>query len=193
MGNLTGIRVLIIATNGYAELSEPREALEDAGATVLIAAPSSDPIRGVSGVDLSHMMPQVSTPDLVLHDVDTSKFDALFIPGGLGNPDALRIVPTAVAIVRSFVASGKLVASICHGPWMLIEAGVVEGRKVTGWHSLRTDLTNAGALVRNEAVVRDDNLITSRMPSDIPAFSEAIIQALHEQVSIARKPSVSNG
>lgn len=181
MKELQGVTVLVLVTNGFAELYEPRQALIEAGATVLLAAPTLAPINGVSGTDLSHMTAVSMAPDTLIESVDPDKFDALFIPGGLGNPDALRIVPAAVDLVRAFVESGKLVASICHGPWMLIEAGVVKGRSLTGWKSVRTDLTNAGATVFDQPVVRDGNLLTSRMPADIPMFSDALILALKEQ------------
>ncbi|MGE7370338.1 type 1 glutamine amidotransferase domain-containing protein [Neorhizobium sp. NPDC001467] len=179
-------RVLTIATNGFAELAEPRQALIDAGVVVDLASPSLDTIRGVAGTDLSNMSPHFVSPDLVLEDVNVEHYDALFIPGGLANPDTLRTIPSAVAVVRAFIAAGKLVASICHGPWMLIEADAVKGKAATGWHSLRTDLTNAGARVWDEPVVKDDNLLTSRMPEDIPFFSEALVQALRQQCSVRK-------
>lgn len=180
MKELQNFSVLVLATNGFAELFEPRQALIDAGATVRLAAPTLAPIKGVSGTDLAQMTAVSFVPDMLIESVDPDEFDALFIPGGLGNPDALRIVPAAVNLVRVFVDSGKVVASICHGPWMLIEAGVVKGRCLTGWRSIRTDLTNAGATVLDQSVVRDGNLLTSRMPADIPTFSNALVLAIKE-------------
>lgn len=178
MSDLTGKKILIIATNGFAELVEPRQALIDAGATVVVASPSLEDIKGVSGIDLSKMSPHTISPDLTLDDINVEEYDALFVPGGLGSPDALRIIPSAVAVVKSFVAAQKLVASICHGPWLLIEADAVSGKVVTGWKSIRTDLINAGARIVDDPVVRDGNLLTSRMPSDIPAFSRALVAAI---------------
>ena len=178
MSDLAGKKVLIIATNGFAELVEPRQALIDAGANVVVASPSLENVRGVCGIDLSNMSPHSITPDLTLEDIGVGDFDALFVPGGLGSPDALRIIPSAVELVRSFVIADKLVASICHGPWLLIEADAVRGKSVTGWKSIRTDLANAGAKIIDEPVVQDGNLLTSRMPSDIPAFSKALVAAI---------------
>jgi protease I len=180
MSQIANTRVLIIATNGFAELVEPRQALIDAGAIVDVAAPSLDPIAGVSGTDLSRMTAHSLSPDLTFEDVDPDRYLALFIPGGLGSPDRMRILPKAVSIVKSFVSADKLVASICHGPWMLIEADAVKGRIVTGWESIRKDLINAGAKVWDEQVVRDRNLLTSRMPADIPFFSEALVEAVKQ-------------
>lgn len=171
-------RVLILATNGFAELLEPRQALIDAGATVILAAPSREPISGVSGINLTHMEPISIKPDISIDEIDENAFDALFLPGGLGNPDRLRIIQEAVDVVGRFMRAEKLIASICHGPWMLVEAGVVDGRRLTGWRSIRTDLLNAGATVLDEPIVRDGNLLTSRMPEDIPSFSQAFIEAL---------------
>ncbi len=172
-------RVLMIATNGFAELFEPRRILAEAGARVTLASVERRPIQGLLFDDVTGSMSERSIlPELALEDVDTSKFDALVLPGGVRNPDTLRMNPEAVRIVRRFSDDGKVVAAICHAPWMLIEAGVVSGRRVTGWFSIRTDLRNAGGEVVDEPVVVDRNIITSRMPSDIPAFSSAVIEAL---------------
>ncbi len=173
-------RVLILVTDGFAELLEPRQALIAAGVTVILAAPSHEPISGVSGINLAHMEPISIKPDITIDEIDEHVFDALFLPGGLGNPDRLRIIPRAMDVVARFMRAEKLIASICHGPWMLIEAGVVEGRRLTGWRSIRTDLQNAGAIVLDEPVVKDGNLLTSRMPEDIPIFAQALIEALSE-------------
>lgn len=178
MRDLQTSRVLIIATDGFAELIEPRQALISAGAQVTLASPSREPIKGVSGTKLSHLEPASIDPDITIDEVMVDDFDALFLPGGLGNPDRLRIMPEAVKIVRQFMQRGRLVSSICHGPWLLIEAGVVDGRRLTGWLSIRTDLINAGAVVLDEPVVLDGNLLTSRMPDDIPLFNEAFASAL---------------
>jgi len=178
MPDLSRVRVLILATDGFEqdELFGPRAALLDAGAQVTVASLKSDPIvgekHGQKGASI--------TPDTTLDQVDTSEFDALVLPGGLANPDTLRMDDRAVEIVEEFVDDDKLVAAICHGPWLLVEADAVDGRRVTGWPSIRTDLSNAGAQVVDEQVVVDGNLITSRKPEDIPAFNQAVIAALRE-------------
>jgi len=181
MADLNDVRVLMIATDGFEndELFQPRQALLDAGAKVTLASIARDPIQGEKGGEKADTI----TPDLVLGDVDTEEFDALVIPGGVGNPDKMRLQGRAVQIVEEFMDDDKIVAAICHGPWMLVEADVVDGRKVTSWPSIRTDLENAGADVVDEAVVVDGKLITSRKPDDIPAFNKAIIAALEEELA----------
>ena len=178
MADLTRTRVLMIAADGFetVELFEPRRALEAAGATVTLASIRTDPIQGMKGdIDKAEM----ATPDLTLDEVDVDDFDALVLPGGVANPDKLRIEARAVEIVQDFMDDEKIVAAICHAPWLLAEADVIDGRRVTGFESIRTDLENAGAdVVGDEEVVIDDNLITSRCPDDIPAFNRAIIAAL---------------
>ncbi|MBH0113582.1 type 1 glutamine amidotransferase [Novosphingobium sp. YJ-S2-02] len=169
-------RVLILATNGFeqSELMGPRDALSEAGFEVLVASPEEGEIKGWKHTDWGESV----KVDLALDDVRAATFDGLVLPGGQINPDVLRINDTAVELVRAFVDAGKPVAAICHAPWLLIEAGVVEGRTVTGWPSIRTDLANAGAKVVDREVAVDGNLITSRKPDDIPAFAEAMIAAL---------------
>jgi protease I len=183
MAELNDARVLMIATDGFEndELFKPRQALIDAGAKVTLASIKSDPIQGEKAGEKADTI----TPDLILSDVDTEEFDALVIPGGVGNPDKLRMQGRAVQIVEEFMDDGKIVAAICHGPWMLVEADVVDGRRVTSWPSIRTDLENAGADVVDEEVVVDGKLITSRKPDDIPAFNKAIIEALEEELAEA--------
>ena len=177
MPDLADTNVLILATDGFenAELFEPRQALIDAGATVTLASLKSDPIKGVINDDRDG---DTITPDLTVEDVDVAEYDALLLPGGLGNPDKLRQNDRAVEIVGAFMDDGKIVAAICHGPWLLAEADVIDGRTLTSYPSIRTDLSNAGADVVDREVVVDDNLITSRNPGDIPAFNAAIIEAL---------------
>ena len=180
MADLTQARVLILAADHFedAELFDPRQALLDAGASVTVASIGKDPIQGVK----HDSEPTRTCPvDLTLDEVDTEEFDALLLPGGALNPDKMRMQERAVEIVQEFMEDEKPVAAICHAPWLLIEADVVEGRRVTSWPSLRTDLENAGADVVDEQVVIDGNLITSRKPGDIPAFSQALIQALTEE------------
>ncbi|WP_375272220.1 type 1 glutamine amidotransferase domain-containing protein [Sphingomonas sp.] len=177
MADLSTLRVLMLATDGFeeAELFEPRQALLDAGVQVTLASIKTDAIQGV--VNDSEKGKSI-TPDVTLDQVDTEEFDALVLPGGVGNPDKLRLQDRAVEIVEEFMDDDKIVAAICHAPWLLVEADVVDGRTVTSWPSVRTDLENAGADVVDEQVVVDDNLITSRKPDDIPAFNDAIIKAL---------------
>ncbi|OYY89597.1 MAG: peptidase C56 [Sphingomonas sp. 28-66-16] len=180
MHDITNARVLIIATDGFeqSELFRPREALMDAGATVTLASIKTDPIQGMKHDEKGERI----TPDMVLADVDVSDYDALVLPGGVANPDTMRMQPRAIEIIQSFFDDDKTVGAICHAPWLLIEADVVDGRRATSWPSLRTDLENAGAEVVDEEVVIDGNLITSRKPDDIPAFNTALIEAISAQV-----------
>ena len=177
MTDLSQTRVLFVATDGFEndELFKPRQALIDAGAQVTLASLKSDPIAGVVN---DEERGDSITPDVTVDDVDTADFDALVLPGGVGNPDKLRMNDRAVEIVGEFMDDGKIVAAICHGPWLLAEADVIDGKTVTSWPSIRTDLENAGAQTVDREVVVDDNLITSRKPDDIPAFNRAIIDAL---------------
>jgi protease I len=183
MADLSQAHVLILATDGFEqdELFLPRQALLDAGARVTLASIKTDPITGEKGGEKGRSI----TPDVTLGQVDTEDFDALLLPGGVGNPDKLRIQGRAVEIVQEFMDDDKIVAAICHAPWLLIEADVVDGRRATSWPSVRTDLANAGASVLDEEVVIDRNLITSRKPDDIPAFNRALIEALVEELAEA--------
>ncbi|MDB5677232.1 type 1 glutamine amidotransferase domain-containing protein [Sphingomonas bacterium] len=183
MADLKNARVLMIATDGFEndELFKPRQALIDAGATVTLASIEREPIQGEKAGEKADTI----TPDMTLRDVDTEEFDALVIPGGVGNPDKMRLQGRAIQIVEEFMDDDKIVAAICHGPWLLVEADVIDGRKVTSWPSIRTDLENAGADVVDQEVVVDGKLITSRKPDDIPAFNRAIIDALAEELADA--------
>jgi protease I len=176
--------VLILAADQFeeSELFEPRQALLDAGASVTIASIKAEPIQGVKNDSEPARKADV---DMTLDQVDTEEFDALLLPGGVGNPDKMRLQARALEIVQEFMEDEKPVAAICHAPWLLVEADVVEGRRVTSWPSVRTDLENAGAEVVDEQVVVDGNLITSRKPDDIPAFSQALIKALEEELAEA--------
>jgi protease I len=176
MADLSDTHVLFMATDGFEndELFKPRQALLDAGAKVTLASIKKDPIQGEKAGEKADTI----TPDITLDQVDTDDYDALVLPGGVGNPDKLRVQERAVEIVEEFFDDDKLVAAICHGPWLLAEADVLDGRRVTSWPSIRTDLANAGADVVDEQVVQDGKLITSRKPDDIPAFNEAIIAEL---------------
>lgn len=169
-------KVLILATDGFeqSELFDPRQALLNAGAEVTLASIAMDPIQGMKHDKKGDTI----RPDMLLGDVEPADFDMLVLPGGVANPDTLRMQPEAVKIVQAFFADDRPVAAICHGPWLLAEANVVSGRKMTSWQSIRTDLRNAGAEVQDAEVVVDRNLITSRKPEDIPAFNRAILDAL---------------
>lgn len=175
-------RILIIATDGFeqSELFEPRRRLINEGAKVTLASPQADPIQGMKHDEKGDSI----TPDMLLGAVHPEDYDGLIVPGGVANPDALRTDARAVEIVRAFVTSGKPVAAICHGPWLLVEADVVRGRTVTSWPSVRTDLANAGAQVVDQEVAVDGNLITSRNPDDIPAFVEAFRTAVTAMATV---------
>ena len=180
MADLSQARVLMLAADGFeaVELFGPRQALLDAGVAVTLASIKTDPIQGMKN-DVEPV--ETITPDITLDQVDTEEFDALVLPGGALNPDKMRLQERAVEIVQEFMDDDKIVAAICHAPWLLVEADVVDGRRLTSWPSVRTDLANAGAEVVDEEVVVDGNLITSRKPDDIPAFNKAIIAALEEE------------
>ncbi|WP_017665122.1 type 1 glutamine amidotransferase domain-containing protein [Porphyrobacter sp. AAP82] len=170
-------RVLIIATDGFeqSELLEPKRLLEEAGADVTLASLEPGTIRGWDRKDWGESV----AVDCTIADVSAGDYDALLLPGGQMNPDILRMEHKVIDLVRAFDAAQKPVAAICHAPWLLAEADIIEGRSVTGWPSIRTDLANAGAAVVDEEVVVDGNLITSRKPGDIPAFTGALLAALN--------------
>ena len=176
--NLNGKKIAILATDGFeqVELTEPRKALDDAGATTVVIAPKSGEIKGWKFKEWGDSV----KVDKTLDDANPNDYDALVLPGGVINPDRLRMEPTAVNFVRQFVGTGKTVAAICHGPWTLVEADVVRGKKVTSWPSLKTDLKNAGANWVDQEVVTDGQFIFSRKPDDIPAFSKAIIESVSQ-------------
>jgi len=168
------IRVAILVEDGFeqVEMTHPRDALRHAGATTVIVSPRTDTVRG-----WNHDQPADGFPvEVTIESADASHFDALLLPGGVANPDKLRMNPKAVAFVKAFGDAGKPIAAICHGPWSLVEADLVRGKRVTSWPSLQTDLRNAGATWVDEVVVKDDKLVTSRKPDDIPAFNEAMIE-----------------
>lgn len=171
-------RVLILATDGFeqSELIEPRKALQRAGIETVLASPKSGEIRGWNHSDWGESV----KVDAALSEVSAEDFDALLLPGGQMNPDALRLEDEVIGLIEDFDEAEKPIAAICHGPWLLVEADIVDGRAVTGWPSIRTDLENAGAQVFDEEVIVDGNLITSRKPGDIPAFSAALIDALED-------------
>ncbi len=178
MGKLSGKTVAVLATDGVEliELTDPVKALKEAGAAVEIVSLKSGQIQG-----FDHLMPgDKITVDKTLDEIDAGRYDALLLPGGVANPDQLRGDEKAVAFTRAFFAAGKPVAAICHAPWLLIEAGVVEGRRLTAYETIRTDLRNAGAEVVNEEVVVDEGLVTSRCPDDLPAFNRKMIEEFCE-------------
>ncbi|HEX6375485.1 MAG TPA: type 1 glutamine amidotransferase domain-containing protein [Allosphingosinicella sp.] len=174
MPSIADAKILIIATDGYedSELLEPRRILKERGAEVILASLERGEIKGDKKASVE--------VDRRIDEVDPADYDALVLPGGTKNPDKLRMDARVVATIRAFAAAGKPVAAICHAPWLLVEADVVRGRKVTGWPSIRTDLRNAGGEVVDEEAVTDGNIVTSRKPEDIPAFTEALI-ALYEK------------
>jgi len=182
MPDITQARILIMATDGFeqSELMVPQQKLSEAGAKVEVAAPKSrmkpDEIRGWDEKDWGRSV----KVDRDIETVDPSAYDALVLPGGQINPDKLRAEPKAIEIIRAFFSSGKVVAAICHAPWLLVEAGIIKGRKCTSYHSIRTDVVNAGGQWRDETVVADQGLITSRNPGDLDAFVNKIIEEMRE-------------
>ena len=170
--NLAGVRVAILATDGFeqSELLEPRKSLDEAGAVTDVVSLKSGEIKGWNHKEWGESV----SVDKTVESVDAGTYDALLLPGGVMNPDSLRMDPKAVAFVKAFFDAGKPVAAICHGPWTLIEAGVVKGRTLTSWPSLKTDLENAGGVWVDQEAVVDGNLVTSRNPKDIPAFNREI-------------------
>jgi protease I len=173
MADIADRKVAVLATDGVEqmELTEPVKALRDAGADVWIISLKKGEIQGMDHDERGDSIPV----DADLSEVNSDQFDALLLPGGVANPDKLRLAPEAVEFVRGFVTAGKPIAAICHGPWTLIDAGGVSGKRVTSWPSLKEDLVNAGAHWFDEPVVEDAGLVTSRNPDDIPKFNAAMI------------------
>ena len=171
---LQGMKVAILVADGFeqVELEQPKLALEAAGAETQIVSPAQGEVQGWHHFDEGDRFPV----DVPLAQARSMDFDALLLPGGVANPDQLRMQPQAVQFVKDFFAAGKPVAVICHGPWTLIEAGVVRGRTITSWPSLKTDLINAGATWVDQEVVTDQGVISSRQPADIPAFNQQMIE-----------------
>jgi protease I len=177
-GKLDGKKVAILVTDGFeqVEMTKPREALNQAGAETKIVSPKPGKIQGMQHADKGDKF----DVDLTLDEARPEEFDALMIPGGLMNPDALRSNDDALEFTRHFFREGKPVAAICHGPWVLIDAGVVRGRTLTSWPAIKTDVKNAGGKWVNEQVVVDNGLVTSRQPDDIPAFNKKMIEEFCE-------------
>lgn len=176
--DLSGKRVAILATDGFeqVELTEPLQALKSAGARVEIVAPGSGTIQGFNHHDKADTV----SVDRPLEDAHGEDYDALMLPGGVINPDALRLEPSAISFIRHFVQARKPIAAICHGPWTLINADGVKGRRVTSWPSLEADLRNAGAEWVDQEVVVDRGLVTSRRPDDLPSFCTAMVEEFSE-------------
>jgi len=175
---LKGKRVAILVTEGFeqVEMTEPKAALEAAGAQTSIVSPARGRVQGWKHFDKADTFPV----DVPLNQAHSGDFDALLLPGGVANPDQLRMLPDAVTFVREFFDEGKPVAAICHALWTLIEAEVVKGRTLTSWPSLKTDLRNAGARWVDQEVVTDNGLVSSRKPADIPAFNRKMIEEFAE-------------
>ena len=182
---LDGIKVAILATDGFeqSELFEPKKALEQAGAQTHIVSLETGAIKGWDEKDWGESI----AVDITVDEASAENYDALVLPGGVINPDRLRMNKKAVSFVKSFFDAGKPIGAICHAPWTLIEAGVLKGKTVTSWASLKTDLENAGAKWVDREVVTDNGLVTSRNPSDIPAFNKKIIEEFAEGVHQERK------
>ncbi|MBV9214478.1 MAG: type 1 glutamine amidotransferase [Actinobacteria bacterium] len=191
MGKLDGKKIAFLAADGVeqVELTEPRKAVEDEGAETQLISLESGQIQGFEHLDHGERF----DVDRTVKEADPSDYDGLVLPGGVANPDFLRADDDAVAFVRSFVEAGKPVGAICHGPWTLVEAGVVDGMKLTSWPSLKTDIRNAGGNWVDEEVVVDRGLTTSRNPDDIPAFSAKIVEEFCEGRHEELAASVSGG
>ena len=175
---LNGRKVAILVTDGFeqVEMTEPRQALEDAGAQTLLVSPKEDRVKGWQHDHWGDEFPV----DLSLDRANPQDFDALMLPGGVMNPDHLRMNEKAVSFVRSFFDENKPIAAICHGPWMLVESGAVQGRTITSWPSLQTDIRNAGGNWVDREVVTEEGIVTSRKPSDLPAFNRKMIEEFAE-------------
>jgi protease I len=183
--SLDGFAVAILVTDGFEqiELEKPRDALEAAGAETEVVSPKDLKVKGWNHTEWGAEV----AVDQPLDEADPKDYDALLLPGGVMNPDSLRILPEAVKFVKAFFDSGKPIAAICHGPWTLVEAGAVQGRVMTSWPSLKTDLQNAGAEWVDREVAVDENLVTSRKPDDIPAFNRAMVKLFSAAAPGARE------
>jgi protease I len=189
MSRISNARVLIVATDGFeeSELFGPRQILQDRGAEVVLASLKRDPIQATIHDDPGKTI----RPDLTVEQARASDFDALIIPGGVRNPDQLRMHPEVVALVGDFARAGKPIAAICHGPWLLVEADLLRGRTATSWPSIRTDLRNAGANVVDLPAVTDGNIVTSRKPDDVEPFTNALIALVEKSADRAENRETS--
>jgi protease I len=181
---LRGKRVAVLVADGFeqVEMTRPREALDAAGAITRLISPAKGEVQGFN----HHEKGDRFHVDVELKSADAAEYDALLLPGGVANPDQLRMKPEAVEFVKRFFDTRKPVAAICHAPWLLVEADVVRGRRITSWPSLKTDLRNAGAKWVDEPVVIDNNLVTSRKPDDIPSFNEKMIEMFEAGASLTK-------
>jgi protease I len=179
---LKGHKVAIVLTDGFeqSEMTEPRKALQEAGADVFLISPKKETVKGWKHVAWGDEF----SVDQVIEKAKAEDFDALMLPGGVMNPDNLRLNEKVIQFISSFVKANKPIAAICHGPWTLINAGGVKGKEMTSWPSLKVDLANAGATWVDKPVVRDGNLVTSRKPDDLPHFNKAMIEMLAENNSL---------
>lgn len=193
MGKLDGKKVAFVVTDGFeqVELTGPKDALEREGATCEIISPKEGKVKGWQHTKWGDEL----SVDVPMAQAKADDYDALVLPGGVMNPDKLRVIPEVLAFVKRFFADGKPVGAICHGPWTLIDAGVIEGRKLTSWPTLKTDLVNAGAEWEDREVIVDDGLVTSRKPDDIPAFNKKMIEEFcegrHERTLAGAKTAAS--
>jgi protease I len=189
MPSIPNARVLIVATDGFEEweLIGPRQILQQRGADVVLASLKRDPIQATVHDDPGKTI----RPDLTVDEAKADDFDALILPGGVRNPDTLRLQANVIELIREFDRQGKPIGAICHGPWLLVEADLLRGRTATSWPSIRTDLRNAGANVVDEAAVTDGNIVTSRKPDDVEAFTDALIDLVENipEVAEIREPS----
>ena len=189
MPSIPESRVLIIATDGFEEweLFGPREILQERGAEVVLASPKRDPIQATIHDDPGKTI----RPDMTVDEALADDFDALILPGGVRNPDHLRLNERTIQLIKDFAARGKPVGAICHGPWLLVEADLLRGRTATSWPSIRTDLRNAGANVVDEPAVTDGNIVTSRNPQDVEEFTTAVIDLIEDAPAVReiRQPS----
>ena len=189
MPSIPESRVLIIATDGFEEweLFGPREILQERGAEVVLASPKRDPIQATIHDDPGKTI----RPDMTVDEALADDFDALILPGGVRNPDHLRLNERTIQLIKDFAAQGKPVGAICHGPWLLVEADLLRGRTATSWPSIRTDLRNAGANVVDEPAVTDGNIVTSRNPQDVEEFTTAVIDLIEDAPAVReiRQPS----
>ena len=182
MPTLPNARILIVATDGFEEweLFGPRQILQKRGAEVVLASLKLDPIQASVHDDPGRTI----RPDLTVDDADADDFDALILPGGVRNPDTLRLHGNVIELIKAFNQQGKPIGAICHGPWLLVEADLLRGRTATSWPSIRTDLRNAGANVIDDAAVTDGNIVTSRKPDDVEAFTNAIIDLIEDRPEV---------
>lgn len=189
MPSIPNSRVLIVATDGFEEweLFGPREILQKRGAEVVLASLKRDPIQATVHDDPGKTI----RPDLTIEEANPDDFDALILPGGVRNPDTLRLHANVIELIKAFDRQGKPIGAICHGPWLLVEADLLRGRTATSWASIRTDLRNAGADVIDQPAVTDANIVTSRNPDDVEAFTGALIDLIEviPEVEEIRHPS----